>query len=121
MGVGIETDDFGSGRASITGLLRTSPDRLKIDRSLVQAVVADPTKRSLVSAILDMTRALGIESIAEGVETQADIDALQRIGCQMFQGYAISYPLSEADFLTYLASQSGPSVATRAPKRKRQT
>lgn len=110
MGVGIETDDFGSGRASITGLLKVWPDRLKIDRDLVQAVIKDPTKRSMVSAILDMTRALNIDSVAEGVETQADIDAIKALGCTTFQGYAISHPLSEADLGTFLASNR-PALA----------
>lgn len=104
MGVRIETDDFGSGRASITGLLKIWPDRLKIDRSLIQAAVNDPTKRSVVAAILDMTRGLGIEAMAEGVETQKDIDTIKELGCDIFQGYALSRPLSEAGLADFLAS-----------------
>lgn len=102
LGVQIETDDFGSGRASITGLLKVRPDRLKIDRHLVQAAINDPIKRKVVSAILDMTRALGIEVLAEGVETPADIAVIRKLGCHLFQGYAYARPLPEADFLKYL-------------------
>ncbi len=109
LGVRIETDDFGSGRASITGLLVVRPDRLKIDRALVQAAVNDPVKRSVVAAILDMTRALGIEGMAEGVETQADIDSIRALGCHIFQGYAISHPLSEAGLAAFLAQRHLPS------------
>ncbi len=120
LGVQIETDDFGSGRASITGLLMVRPDRLKIDRHLVQAATNDPTKRKVVSAILDMTRALGIEVLAEGVETPADIAVIRKLGCHLFQGYAYARPLSEADFLEYLHQMQPTnqmktaSAATRA-------
>ncbi|MDX8354106.1 EAL domain-containing protein [Cognatiyoonia sp. IB215182] len=105
MGVRIETDDFGSGRASITGLLKIWPDRLKVDRSLIQAAVNEPVKRSIVSAILDMTRGLGIEAVAEGVETHADIEAIRALGCNIFQGYALARPLCEADLASFLDAQ----------------
>ncbi|MEL6682705.1 MAG: EAL domain-containing protein [Pseudomonadota bacterium] len=105
IGVRTETDDFGSGRASITGLLQIRPDRLKIDRSLVQSAVTDPVRRGVVGAILDMTRGLGIEAMAEGVETTADIDAIRALGCNIFQGYAIAKPMSEADLAIYLAEK----------------
>ncbi len=105
MGVRIETDDFGSGRASITGLLKIWPDRLKVDRTLVQAAVKDPVKRSVVAAILDMTRGLGIEAMAEGVETLEDIEAIRALGCNIFQGYALSHPLSEAALAEFLESR----------------
>lgn len=106
MGVRIEADDFGSGRASITSLLQIRPDRLKIDRGLVQAAVRDPVKRAIVSAILDMTHALGIEVLAEGVENENDIAVIRNLGCDMFQGYAFARPLSDVDFCTYLCTQN---------------
>lgn len=105
LGVRIETDDFGSGRASITGLLTVRPDRLKIDRALIQAAVKDPIKRSVVAAIFEMTRALGIEGMAEGVETQEDIASIRALGCNIFQGYAVSHPLTEAELATYLGAR----------------
>lgn len=105
MGVRIETDDFGSGRASITGLLKIAPDRIKIDHSLVQEVVSSSKQRSLVRAILDMARSLDIDCIAEGVETSAGIKAITELGCNLFQGFAICPPLNEADFADYLRTQ----------------
>lgn len=105
IGVRIETDDFGSGRASITGLLKIRPDRLKIDRTLIRSAVTDPITRSVVASILEMTRGLGIEAMAEGVETHEDIEAIRTLGCNIFQGYALSHPLSEADLANYLASR----------------
>lgn len=105
MGIRIETDDFGSGRASITGLLRISPDRVKIDRSLIQKVVGSEKQRSLVRGILDMCNALDVECIAEGAETREDVEAIVALGCTKFQGYAFSKPLSEDAFVTFLKSQ----------------
>jgi predicted signal transduction protein with EAL and GGDEF domain len=106
MGVGIDTDDFGSGRASITGLLQINPDRLKIDRKLIQAAVRDPVKRNVVSAILDMSRALEIDVLAEGVETFDDVAVIRNLGCDKFQGYAYARPLPETEFCAYLHSMA---------------
>ena len=112
IGVQIETDDFGSGRASITGLLKIRPDRLKIDRSLIQSAVTDTGTRSVVAAILDMTRGLGIDAMAEGVETEADIETISALGCNIFQGYALSHPLSEADLIDYLQARHSTQLKT---------
>ncbi len=119
LGVSIEIDDFGSGRASITGLIKIQPDRLKIDRGLVKDVVRDPTKRSVVLAILEMSQALGIDVIAEGVETQTDIDAMRDLGCRAFQGYAIARPMSEDSFTAFLVGKKigqRPEMKTAGPK-----
>ncbi|MFQ1702694.1 EAL domain-containing protein [Loktanella agnita] len=119
LGVSIEIDDFGSGRASITGLIKIQPDRLKIDRGLVKDVVSDPKKRSVVLAILEMSQALGIDAIAEGVETQTDIDAMRDLGCRAFQGYAIARPLSEDSFAAFLVGKKighRPETKTAGPK-----
>ncbi|WP_100369369.1 putative bifunctional diguanylate cyclase/phosphodiesterase [Yoonia maricola] len=102
MGVKIEMDDFGSGRASITSLLSVRPDRIKIDRHLVQAATRDPMKRQAVSAILEMARALDIESLAEGVETEEDIAVIRGLGCHLFQGYVYARPLPAAGFVDFL-------------------
>ncbi|WP_322890543.1 MULTISPECIES: putative bifunctional diguanylate cyclase/phosphodiesterase [unclassified Yoonia] len=103
MGVEILTDDFGSGRASITGLLKVRPDRLKIERNLIRAAVSDPQQRKVVAAILEMTRALGIEAMAEGVESAEDITVVRGIGCRYYQGNALAPALSEDDFVAFLS------------------
>ncbi len=106
MGVEILTDDFGSGRASITGLLKVRPDMLKIERNLIQAAVRDPQQCKVVAAILEMTRALGIEAMAEGVETFDDIAVIRDIGCRYYQGNALSPPLPGDDFVAFLSRQT---------------
>lgn len=102
MGVKIEIDDFGSARASITSLLHVRPDRVKIDRSLVQSAVHDPIKREVVGAILDMTGALGMETLAEGVEDAEEVAIIRKLGFSVFQGYAYARPLAASDFMEYL-------------------
>jgi len=109
MGVRIETDDFGTGRASITGLLQIAPDRLKIDKKLVNEIVTSSRKRSMVKAILEMSNALGIECIAEGVETADTVDAIRALGCEQVQGFAVSPPLTEAELLQFLKNHSSTS------------
>jgi diguanylate cyclase (GGDEF)-like protein/PAS domain S-box-containing protein len=106
LGVEIYTDDFGSGRASITGLLKVRPDRLKIDRKLIRAAVKDPQQCKVVAAILEMTHALGIEGMAEGVETTDDVAVIRRIGCKFYQGNVLSPPLSEKDLAVFLAARA---------------
>jgi len=113
MGVRIETDDFGSGRASITGLLHISPDGIKIDRSLIREVVKSPKQRSVVRGILEIATALDIDLVAEGVETQKDIDAMVELGCSRFQGYAISKPVPEDKLVEFLYSYTGQMVDER--------
>lgn len=100
----IELDDFGSGRASITTLLRLRPDRLKIDRQLVAAIDSElPSCNPLVNAIGEMGKAIEIPMTAEGVETDVQSKALRRLGCTTLQGNLFAPALSEVDLLTWIA------------------
>jgi EAL domain-containing protein (putative c-di-GMP-specific phosphodiesterase class I) len=102
-GVGIEIDDFGTGRTSILAVVSVKPDRLKIDKRLIDPIVEDAAARGLVKAILDIGSQLGIEVTAEGVETEDQLSVLQDLKCGRVQGYLISKPVTprtiEADFL----------------------
>lgn len=99
MGVQIEIDDFGSGHASVVGLMHTDPAVLKIDQQLVAPLEASAQSQHLVTAIIEMARALGIRTTAEGVETSEQAELLRRMGCNVLQGYLISRPLdAEACF-----------------------
>lgn len=93
MGCGIDLDDFGTGNASITTIRHFSLQRLKIDRSFVRGVDCDRDQQSLVTAILAMAEQLGLETLAEGVETQAEHAMLAQLGCGHVQGYVIARPL----------------------------
>ncbi|GFE51590.1 hypothetical protein So717_33430 [Roseobacter cerasinus] len=110
MGIDIEIDDFGSGHASIASLLQVAPKRLKIDRTLIQPIVASKTQRALVSTIVDIGRMLDIRVVAEGVETAAHVPILQNMGCCYLQGYGLAQPTdaaSTAKLLEELAQTQG--------------
>jgi EAL domain-containing protein (putative c-di-GMP-specific phosphodiesterase class I) len=98
LGIDIEIDDFGTGHTSIVSLLKLKPKRLKIDRQLVQPIVNASQERALVSSIIEIARSLGVETVAEGVETAAHAALLRDLGCDILQGYAFSRPLSFDDF-----------------------
>ncbi|MGJ8587333.1 MAG: sensor domain-containing phosphodiesterase [Yoonia sp.] len=99
----IELDDFGSGRASITTLLRLRPDRIKIDRQLVSSIVDEASSANpLVKAICEMGNSLNIEMTGEGVETEVQARVLKRLGCSVLQGYLFSPALSEHDLAQWI-------------------
>lgn len=96
MGVKVALDDFGTGYSSLSYLTRMPVDRLKVDRAFVQAMLQDDRSRAVVSAIIAMAHALGLRVTAEGVETQAQADALRALDCDEIQGYWFSRPLAVA-------------------------
>ncbi len=104
MEIDIEVDDFGSGHASIIGLLKLKPKRLKIDQRLVMPIIKSREQRSLIRSIVGIAKTLGIGVIAEGVETQAHARLLRRLGCDTLQGYAIAHPVSSLDLCARLAA-----------------
>ncbi|MDX3925552.1 MAG: EAL domain-containing protein [Shinella sp.] len=101
LGIDIEIDDFGTGHTSIVSLLKLKPKRLKIDRQLVAPILASRHEQALVRSIIDIGRSLGIEIVAEGVETMQHAEMLSVLGCDLLQGFAFARPLSRDDFLTF--------------------
>ncbi|MBP1859208.1 diguanylate cyclase (GGDEF)-like protein [Rhizobium herbae] len=101
LGIDIEIDDFGTGYASITSLLKLTPRRLKIDRQLVIPILTSEKQRQLVASIIDIGISLGIEVIAEGVETMEHARILKDLGCHGLQGYAFARPMSANDLANF--------------------
>ncbi len=99
-GISFEVDDFGSGRASIVGLRRIGPERLKIDRRLIEPITTSESARRLVQSIIDIGRALEIKVTAEGVETAAHATELERLGCDRMQGFHFAHPAPLGDVLS---------------------
>ncbi|MCW1751423.1 putative bifunctional diguanylate cyclase/phosphodiesterase [Rhizobium acaciae] len=97
MGIDIEIDDFGSGHASLIGLVKLRPKRLKIDRQLVTEVVSSAEQRRVVGSIVEIAKALDVEVIAEGIETEAHAVVLAQLGCDGLQGYVFGYPAPAAE------------------------
>lgn len=102
LGVSLALDDFGTGHASLSYLRRLPFNTLKIDRSFIQNVVTDPGDASLSLAIIAMARSLGLRTVAEGVETEAQRDYLRKHLCDEMQGFLISRPLPAAQAGQYL-------------------
>lgn len=105
LGCGIDLDDFGAGHAAIGSIRRFSVQRVKIDRSFVRRIDTDADQQVLVSAMLLMSERLGLDTLAEGVETAAEHATLVRLGCRHVQGFAIARPMPEAAFETWLAAR----------------
>lgn len=93
MGCRIDLDDFGTGHASITSLRRFAIDRLKIDRSFVTHCDNDPDQQRMITTILTMAEKLGLDTLAEGVETVGENALLAQLGCAHVQGFGIAQPM----------------------------
>jgi diguanylate cyclase (GGDEF)-like protein len=97
LGVRIALDDFGTGFSSLAYLLRFPFDLLKIDRAFVLEMMKRDDARALVRSIVDMAGALGMDTIAEGVEDTAQLAVLRHAGCDVVQGYLVARPMALAD------------------------
>lgn len=93
LGVRIALDDFGTGYSSLSYLRSFPFDKLKIDQSFVRDLGSDASAHAIIRAITTLASALGIETLAEGVELEATMDALRHEGCDLIQGYLISRPV----------------------------
>ena len=93
LGCGVDLDDFGTGNASITSIRRFALQRLKIDRSFVRDIDTDRGQQKLVTAILSLAEKLGLDTLAEGVETRGEHAMLAQLGCGHVQGYVIARPM----------------------------
>ncbi|MEV8882303.1 EAL domain-containing protein [Mesorhizobium ciceri] len=110
LGIDIEIDDFGTGHASIVSLLKLQPRRLKIDRQLITPVTQSIPQRQLVSSIIEIGKSLGIEVIAEGVETNDHARILKELGCDILQGYVFGRPMDAKAFTAFAQSRKWLAV-----------
>ena len=117
-GIEIEIDDFGTGHASIASLLELAPKRLKIDRKIISPLVESMPQRQLVSSIIEIGKSLGIEIIAEGVETMAQARILADLGCDTLQGYVFARPMPAQEFFEFLCKNASAN-SLRAPTARR--
>jgi EAL domain-containing protein (putative c-di-GMP-specific phosphodiesterase class I) len=109
MGVSLALDDFGKGYSSLSYLHRFPVDRIKIDRAFVRGLPESRADVAIVSAVLSFAGALGMEVVAEGVETPAHVEALVGLGCRHAQGFFFHRPMpaEQLDALLRPAARSG--------------
>ena len=113
-GVGVSMDDFGTGYTSLALLADLPLDTVKIDRSFVVAMEASERSRSIVASVITMAHALGLRVVGEGIETEAQLDALATLGCDDVQGYLISRPMPADEMTAFLVRERDAGRARRA-------
>ncbi len=106
MGISLSIDDFGTGQASLTYLKKLPVEKLKIDQSFVKDMVTDEEDRSIVEATIKLAHTLGIEVVAEGVESAEILELLIQMGCDYVQGYYISKPIEQKDIVKWIVDKN---------------
>jgi predicted signal transduction protein with EAL and GGDEF domain len=109
-GVRISVDDFGSGYTSLAQLTVLPIAEIKVDRSFVLTMIADPANALIVRSVIELAHNLGLTAVAEGVETEEVLDRLVSFGCDVAQGYHLARPMPAGKFDLWYADRSGPSA-----------
>jgi diguanylate cyclase (GGDEF)-like protein len=117
-GVRISLDDFGVGHSSLSYLRRFPFDEIKLDRSFVGALEHDPSAQAIVRAFLSLGRSLGLDSIAEGVESAAQLSLLDAEGCRLAQGFYFSPPVHPREIDAMVAALAAPAAGQEPSSEK---
>lgn len=122
LGVGLKIDDFGTGYSSLSYLKQLPFDSLKIDRSFISDMCSNSSSRQIVQTLLNLSHSLGMHVVAEGVESEDQMRALDELGCELAQGYLFSRPMPSADVENWLAERQkemqAPAQVEALPLRK---
>lgn len=109
LGIVISIDDFGTGYSSLSQLRHLPVDSIKVDRSFIRGIASDKDDADIVTAIIGLAHNLNLKVVAEGVETEAQLDFLREHACDLWQGYLFSKALPASDFELLLRSQAANS------------
>jgi EAL domain-containing protein (putative c-di-GMP-specific phosphodiesterase class I) len=110
IGIGFAMDDFGTGYSSLSDLKKLPLEQLKIDRVFIQELTSDRGNAAIVRTIITMGLSLGLKVIAEGVETEAQLEFLDHAACASFQGYLFSQPRPLEEFEKLVQFEESPFV-----------
>jgi EAL domain-containing protein (putative c-di-GMP-specific phosphodiesterase class I) len=114
-GLRVAIDDFGTGFSSLSYLRELSADILKVDKSFVDTITTSPDQYAVVNAIVQLAHTLRMAVIAEGIETQEELDLLGSMGCEYGQGYLLSRPMSDRDTLAWPLDDTMPLARRTGP------
>jgi len=112
LGVHLAIDDFGTGYSSLSYLKHFPIDRVKIDRSFVMDLEGGGDDAAIAGAIIAMAQSLNLATIAEGVETEGQLEFLRERGCEEIQGFYFGKPMAAEDFAAYLLREAGDRYRT---------
>ncbi len=104
-GVRISLDDFGTGYSSLSYLSRLPLDKIKVDKTFTRHLTTDPTSRAVTEAIISLGQRLGLEIVAEGIETSVMLDEVRKLGCGQVQGNLVSMPLNAEQFAAWFTER----------------
>ncbi len=116
LGVGVGVDDFGTGYSSLTHRRQFPVTTIKIDQGFMRNLVDQPEDLAIVTSVVELARSIGLRTVAEGVETQAQWTLLRRLGCELGQGNIFWSPARARDDLAALVSRQGFGAATLASR-----
>jgi len=108
-GIHLALDDFGTGYSSLSYLKRFPIHTLKIDKAFIDDLTSEQDERHMVASIISLAHNMGLNVVAEGVESEGQVNLLEDLDCEVIQGYYFSRPLSEADFTSFLMQQKQQS------------
>jgi EAL domain-containing protein (putative c-di-GMP-specific phosphodiesterase class I) len=108
LGLRLAVDDYGTGYSSLAYLQELAVDELKLDKSFVMRMTEDAGAAAIVRTTIDLAHSLGLTMVAEGVETEAALTELARLGCDLAQGYHISKPLPAEQLTAWLQARIRP-------------
>jgi diguanylate cyclase (GGDEF)-like protein len=121
LGVGIALDDFGTGYSSLINIRELPVTTIKIDRTFVQSIASRPDDLAVVASVVELARAIGLRTVAEGVETAEQLALLRRLGCEGAQGYFWSKALGRDELAVLLKQNPGGPLASAATAETRRT
>ena len=110
LGIKIAIDDFGTGFSSLSYLKRLPVDKLKIDQAFVHDLSSDPRDAAIVSAIITLSHNLGLTVVAEGVESEQQLNILRSYGCDEVQGFFVGRPMDAADLEAWMKKQNNTTL-----------
>jgi EAL domain-containing protein (putative c-di-GMP-specific phosphodiesterase class I) len=113
-GIKVSLDDFGTGYSSLNHLSRLPLDKIKVDKSFIHRLHSDMASRTVTESIIALGRALNLEIVAEGIETEQELEYLRSHGCDQAQGFYVCKPLPGDAFRAwYRAGRSMPAMSER--------